>query len=53
MGLFSKKTEKEKLQKEYEKLMKQSFELSKSNRKASDEKASEAHAILQKMESLP
>jgi len=53
MGLFGKKSEKEKLQKQYEKLMKQSFELSKSNRQASDEKAAEADAIAKKMEALP
>jgi len=53
MGLFGKKSEKEKLQKQYEKLMKQSFELSKSNRQASDQKAAEAEEIIKKIERLP
>ncbi|WP_420316315.1 Lacal_2735 family protein [Ekhidna sp.] len=52
MGLFSKTTPKEKLQKKYEKLMKESYNLSKSNRKASDEKAAEADKVLKEMEAL-
>lgn len=52
MGLFSKTTPKEKLQKKYEKLMKESFTLSKSNRKASDEKAAEADKVLNEMDAL-
>lgn len=51
-GLFKKKTEKEKLQLTYEKLMKQSFELSKIDRKASDQKVAEADDILKRMEEL-
>ena len=50
--LFKKKSEKEKLQAKYEQLMKQSYELSTSNRKAADEKAAEADAVLKQMESL-
>ncbi len=53
MGLFGKKSEKEKLQKQYEKLMKQSFDLSKTNRQASDQKAAEADEIAKKIEALP
>lgn len=53
MGLFGKKSEKEKLQKQYEKLMKQSFDLSKTDRQASDQKAAEADAIIKKIEALP
>ena len=53
MGLFKRKTEKEKLQQQYEKLMKQAFELSKSNRKASDAKQAEADQVLKQMEALP
>ena len=53
MGLFGKKSEKEKLQKQYEKLMKQSFELSKTNRQASDQKAAEADEVAKKIEALP
>ena len=37
-GLFKKKTAVEKLTEKYDKLMKESFDLSKINRKASDEK---------------
>ena len=49
IGLFKKKTEKEKLQEQYEKLMKQSFDLSKHDRKASDLKAAEADKIAQQI----
>ena len=52
MGLFKKKTEKEKLQQKYEKLMKESFTLSKTNRRASDEKAAEADQVLKRIEAL-
>lgn len=44
-GLFKKKSEKEKLQEQYEKLTKEAFILSKTNRKASDEKTAEADRI--------
>ena len=51
-GLFKKKTEKEKLEIEYKKLMKEAFELSKSNRSASDDKYAEADRIMKKIETL-
>ena len=51
-NLFKKKSEKEKLQEQYEKLMKESFNLSKTNRSKSDEKVAEAEVVLKKMESL-
>jgi hypothetical protein len=51
-GLFKKKTEKEKLQEQYEKLMKESFQLSTVNRSKSDDKAAEADAIMKKMEGM-
>ena len=51
-GLFKKKSEKEKLQEQYKKLLKESFDLSKSNRTASDAKHSEADVILKKIEAL-
>ncbi|MGC1515202.1 MAG: Lacal_2735 family protein [Maribacter sp.] len=51
-GLFKKKTEKEKLQAQYEKLMKESFELSTQNRSKSDDKAAEADAVIKKIEAL-
>ncbi|WP_424963454.1 Lacal_2735 family protein [Ekhidna sp.] len=52
MGLFSRTTPKEKLQKKYEKLMKESYTLSKTNRKASDEKAAEADKVLKEIDAL-
>jgi hypothetical protein len=52
-GLFKKKSEKEKLSAEYKKLMEEAFNLSKTDRKASDAKTAEADAILKKMEALP
>jgi len=51
-GLFKKKTAVEKLNEKYDKLMKESFELSKINRKASDEKYAEADEIMKKIEKL-
>ena len=51
-GLFKKKTEKEKLQIKYEKLMKESFELSTKNRRASDAKVAEANLVLEEIEKL-
>ena len=51
-GLFKKKSEKEKLQKKYEQLLKESYELSKTNRKESDKKAYEADLIAKKIEAL-
>lgn len=51
-GLFKKKTEKEKLQEHYEKLMKESFQLSTINRSKSDDKAAEADLIMKKIEAL-
>ncbi len=51
-GLFKKKTEVEKLQKQYQKLMKEAFDLSKSNRSASDEKYAEADKVQKQIETL-
>ena len=51
-GLFKRKTEKEKLTEEYQKLMKEAFELSKTNRKASDEKYAQADEVQKKLEAL-
>lgn len=51
-GIFKKKSEKEKLQKTYEKLMKESFELSTINRSKSDAKAAEADEIMKRLEAL-
>lgn len=52
MGLFSRKSPKEKLQKKYEKLMQESYNLSKSNRKASDAKVAEAEEVLKELNAM-
>jgi hypothetical protein len=51
-GLFKKKTEKEKLQEKYSSLMKESFDLSKSNRTLADQKYAEAMEIQKEIEML-
>ena len=51
-GLFKKKSEKEKLQATYEKLLKESHSLSTKNRKMSDQKAFEAEEIMKQLEKL-
>ena len=51
-GLFKKKSEKDKLYEEYQKLSKESYSLSTSNRKQSDQKAYEAEEIMKKIEKL-
>lgn len=51
-GIFKKKTEKEKLQDKYAKLMKEAHTLSTSNRKLSDDKVYEAEQVLKQLEKL-
>lgn len=51
-GLFKKKTEKEKLQEAYAKLMSEAHKLSHSNRTAADKMMAEAEEIVKKMEKL-
>lgn len=51
-GLFKKKSEKEKLEEQYEKLLKEAHKLSTVNRTASDAKMAEAQAILDKLDSM-
>ena len=51
-GLFKKKTEKEKLQGQYEKLMSEAHKLSQVNRAAGDDKYAQAQDIIAKMEAL-
>lgn len=51
-GLFKKKTEKEKLQEKYEKLMKEAHSLSTSNRKLSDVKVYEAEEVMKVLEKM-
>ena len=50
---FKKKSEKEKLRARYEKLMKQSFQLSTINRRLSDEKVMEAEEVMKQLEKMP
>ncbi|MEX1383357.1 Lacal_2735 family protein [Lutibacter sp.] len=51
-GLFKKQSEKEKLQVQYEKLLKESYHLSTTNRKLSDQKVFEAEQVMNKIEKL-
>lgn len=51
-GLFKKKSEKEKLYEQYQKLTKEAHSLSSTNRKLSDEKVFEAEEIMKKIEKL-
>ncbi len=51
-GLFKKKTEKEKLLDKYNKLLKESYNLSTSDRKASDLKRAEAEELVKEIEQL-
>lgn len=50
-GLFKKDPSK-KLQKKYDKLMEESFRLSKINRRQADEKYAEAEAVMQQIEDM-
>jgi len=50
--LFKKKSEKEKLQAQYEKLLKEAHSLSKTNRKMGDQKVFEAEEVMKKLEKL-
>ena len=51
-GLFKKKSEKEKLQAQYAKLLKEAHNLSTSNRKLSDQKTYEAEEVMKQLEKL-
>ena len=51
-NLFKKKSEKEILQKKYEKLMKEAHVLSSTNRKLSDDKVFEAEKVLKQMDKI-
>ena len=51
-GLFKRKTEIEKLQDQYKKLMKEGFDLQSVNRSTSDQKYLEADQILKKIDAL-
>jgi hypothetical protein len=51
-GLFKKKSEKEKLQAQYARLLKESHNLSTTNRKLSDQKVFEAEEVMKQLERL-
>lgn len=51
-GLFKKKTEKEKLQEQYEKLLKEAHRLSTTNRAESDKTAAKAEEVAKQIEAL-
>lgn len=51
-GLFKTKSPLEKLQAQHAQLLKEAFELSKTNRKASDQKTAEADEVAKKIEAL-
>lgn len=51
-GIFRKKTEADRLDKQYSRLMKESYRLSSTDRKASDAKAAEADRLLKKIQLL-
>lgn len=50
--LFKKKSEKEKLQEKYKKLVDEAYKLSHTDRKASDMKTAEANELLEKIEKM-
>ena len=52
LGLFKKKTEKEKLESKYQKIVAEAYKLSHTDRKASDLLTAEADALLKKIESM-
>ena len=52
MGLFSRKSEKQKLQDKHKKLVEEAYKLSHTNRKASDLKTAEADELLKKIEAM-
>ena len=52
LGLFKKKTEEERLQEKYKKLMEEGFKLQSINRSDSDQKYLEADALLKEIEAL-
>lgn len=52
MKIFRKKSESERLRKEYDSLLKKAFELSKTDRKSSDQFYAEADRLMDKIEAL-
>lgn len=51
-GFFKKKSPIDKLNEKYQKLMQESFNLSKKDRKAADAKVAEAEAVLKEIDKL-
>jgi len=51
-GLFKKKSQKDRLLEKYNKLMEEAYQLSHTDRKASDLKTAEAQAVLKELEQL-
>ncbi|MGB5498418.1 MAG: Lacal_2735 family protein [Maribacter sp.] len=51
-GLFKKKSEKEKLEAQYAKLLQEAHSLSTTNRKLSDQKVFEAEEVMKQLEKL-
>lgn len=51
-GIFKRKSEKDKLQAKYEKLLKEAHNLSSKNRKMSDQKTFEAEEIIKQIEKM-
>jgi hypothetical protein len=51
-GLFKKKSEMEQLEDKYQKLIKEAYTLSTSNRRSSDSKTAEANEVLKQIELL-
>ncbi len=52
-GMFKRKSEKEKLEERYRKLLEEAHRLSTSDRKAADLKTAEAEEVLQRIEAMP
>jgi hypothetical protein len=52
LGLFQSKTEKQKLNSRYDKLMKEAYELSKFDRKSSDAKYAQADTVSKQLDRL-
>lgn len=51
-NLFKRKSKKDKLNDEYQRLMHEAFVLSKTNRRQSDEKVAQANDVMKELESL-
>ena len=52
LGLFKRKTARQKLETKYQKLLKEAYTLSTTDRKASDQKQAEAAEVLKEIEAL-